>query len=157
MRIAIVAEVFLPKIDGVVGRTLNLIRHLVAAGDEVLIVCPEAEGCTQCAVPVLPVPSFPRFRPILNIASAFPIAAWRTSSRISRPTSSTTSIPLRLASAATTSCGAHSVPGTPDRVFLPHSLRRIRQALYRGPQAALPRLVSVAFTRAIITIGPIST
>jgi hypothetical protein len=26
MRIAIVAEVFLPKIDGVVNRTLNLIR-----------------------------------------------------------------------------------------------------------------------------------
>ena len=58
MRIAIVAEVFLPKIDGVVGRTLNLIRHLVAAGDEVLIVCPQAEGCTLCDVPVLPVPSF---------------------------------------------------------------------------------------------------
>jgi glycosyltransferase involved in cell wall biosynthesis len=58
MRIAIVAEVFLPKIDGVVGRTLNLIRHLLAAGDEVLIVCPQAEGCTQCDVPVLPVPSF---------------------------------------------------------------------------------------------------
>ena len=31
MRIAIVAEVFLPKIDGVVSRTLNLIRHLVEA------------------------------------------------------------------------------------------------------------------------------
>jgi glycosyltransferase involved in cell wall biosynthesis len=58
MRIAIVAEVFLPKIDGVVGRLLNLIRHLVDAGDEVLIVCPEAEGCTNCQVPVLPVPSF---------------------------------------------------------------------------------------------------
>lgn len=58
MRIAIVAEVFLPKIDGVVGRTLNLIRHLVGAGDEVLIVCPEAEGCTNCLVPVLAVPSF---------------------------------------------------------------------------------------------------
>lgn len=58
MRIAIVAEVFLPKIDGVVGRTLNLIRHLTAAGDEVMIVCPEAQGCTSCHVPVLPVPSF---------------------------------------------------------------------------------------------------
>lgn len=58
MRIAIVAEVFLPKIDGVVGRTLNLIRHLVGSGDEVLIVCPEAQGCTECQVPVFPVPSF---------------------------------------------------------------------------------------------------
>ena len=58
MRIAIVAEVFLPKIDGVVGRTLNLIRHLHDAGDKVLIVCPQAEGCTRCDAQVLPVPSF---------------------------------------------------------------------------------------------------
>ena len=34
MRIVIVAEVFLPKIDGVVNRTLNLIRQLLAAGDQ---------------------------------------------------------------------------------------------------------------------------
>jgi glycosyltransferase involved in cell wall biosynthesis len=62
MRIAIIAEVFLPKIDGVVNRTLNLIRHLVRFGDEVLVVCPEAEGCTLCPVPVFGVPSFV-FRP----------------------------------------------------------------------------------------------
>ena len=41
MRIAIVAEVFLPKIDGVVGRTVNLIQQLVANGDEVIVVCPK--------------------------------------------------------------------------------------------------------------------
>jgi glycosyltransferase involved in cell wall biosynthesis len=58
MRIAIIAEVFLPKIDGVVNRTLNLIRHLARSGDEVLVVCPQAEGCTECQVPVLGVPSF---------------------------------------------------------------------------------------------------
>jgi glycosyltransferase involved in cell wall biosynthesis len=58
MRIAIIAEVFLPKIDGVVNRTLNLIRHLARSGDEVLVVCPQAEGCAECPVPVLGVPSF---------------------------------------------------------------------------------------------------
>jgi glycosyltransferase involved in cell wall biosynthesis len=58
MRIAIISEVFLPKIDGVVNRTLNLIRELVRFGDDVLVVCPQAQGCTQCGVPVVGVPSF---------------------------------------------------------------------------------------------------
>jgi glycosyltransferase involved in cell wall biosynthesis len=58
MRIAIISEVFLPKIDGVVNRTLNLIRQLPLHGDELLIVCPQAPGCDQCSVPVLDVPSF---------------------------------------------------------------------------------------------------
>jgi glycosyltransferase involved in cell wall biosynthesis len=58
MRIAIISEVFLPKIDGVVNRTLNLIRHLPRYGDELLIVCPRAPGCDQCPVPVVDVPSF---------------------------------------------------------------------------------------------------
>jgi glycosyltransferase involved in cell wall biosynthesis len=62
MRIAIVAEVFLPKIDGVVHRTMNLIRQLSAAGDEVLVVCPQAPGLTACPVPTVEVPSF-SFRP----------------------------------------------------------------------------------------------
>src|SRR5262245_8804316 len=58
MRIAIIAEVFLPKIDGVVNRTLNLIRHLQRSGDDLLVVCPQAQGCTECPVPVMDVPSF---------------------------------------------------------------------------------------------------
>jgi glycosyltransferase involved in cell wall biosynthesis len=58
MRIAIIAEVFLPKIDGVVNRTLNLIRNLTRSGDELLVVCPRARGCTDTAVPVFDVPSF---------------------------------------------------------------------------------------------------
>jgi glycosyltransferase involved in cell wall biosynthesis len=58
MRIAIISEVFLPKIDGVVNRTLNLIRQLQRHGDELLIVCPRAPGCDQCSVPVVDVPSF---------------------------------------------------------------------------------------------------
>jgi glycosyltransferase involved in cell wall biosynthesis len=58
MRIAIVAEVFLPKIDGVVNRTLNLIRHLTLSGDALMLFCPRARGCTDCTVPVVDVPSF---------------------------------------------------------------------------------------------------
>lgn len=58
MRIAIIAEVFLPKIDGVVNRTLNLIRQLSRNGDEVLVVCPYADGCSNCSVPVVSFPSF---------------------------------------------------------------------------------------------------
>jgi glycosyltransferase involved in cell wall biosynthesis len=59
MRIAIIAEVFLPKVDGVVNRTTNLIRQLVEAGDQVLVVCPQAEGSKACPVPVVECPSFP--------------------------------------------------------------------------------------------------
>src|SRR5262249_11460546 len=58
MRVAIISEVFLPKIDGVVNRTLNLIRQLPRHGDELLIVCPRAPACDQRPVPVLDVPSF---------------------------------------------------------------------------------------------------
>jgi glycosyltransferase involved in cell wall biosynthesis len=58
MRIALITEVFLPKIDGVVNRTLNLIRQLTGAGDTVLVVCPRAPGCAACTVPVVDFPSF---------------------------------------------------------------------------------------------------
>jgi glycosyltransferase involved in cell wall biosynthesis len=58
MRVAIIAEVFLPKIDGVVNRTLNLIAQLTRAGDDLLVVCPSAEGRGPCPVPIVEVPSF---------------------------------------------------------------------------------------------------
>ena len=59
MRIAIITEVFLPKIDGVVHRLLNLIGELVRRGDEVLVVCPDGEGCHECPARVVAVRSFP--------------------------------------------------------------------------------------------------
>jgi glycosyltransferase involved in cell wall biosynthesis len=37
---------------------MNLIRQLVRCNDEVLVVCPQAEGCSGCPVPVVQVPSF---------------------------------------------------------------------------------------------------
>jgi glycosyltransferase involved in cell wall biosynthesis len=59
MRIAFVAEVFLPKIDGVVIRTVNLLRRLRAHGDEVLVVCPAMGGRRDQGFPVVEFPSFP--------------------------------------------------------------------------------------------------
>ncbi|MCA9072852.1 MAG: glycosyltransferase, partial [Planctomycetaceae bacterium] len=59
MRIAIVAEVFLPKVDGVVMRTMRLINNLIEFGDEVLVICPADEGCPAQTFPVVPVRSFP--------------------------------------------------------------------------------------------------
>jgi glycosyltransferase involved in cell wall biosynthesis len=59
MRIAIVAEVFLPKIDGVVNRTLNLIRELQRCNDDVLVICPEADGAAAGPAPVVEFRSFP--------------------------------------------------------------------------------------------------
>jgi glycosyltransferase involved in cell wall biosynthesis len=58
MRIAIIAEVFLPKIDGVVNRTLHLIRQLARSGDEIAVYCPQAQGCGDCPFKVIEVPSF---------------------------------------------------------------------------------------------------
>ena len=58
MRIAIIAEVYLPKIDGVVIRTLNLIRQLQAQGDDVLVFCPQVEGERNSPVPVVEFPGF---------------------------------------------------------------------------------------------------
>jgi glycosyltransferase involved in cell wall biosynthesis len=59
MKIAIITEVFLPKIDGVVHRLLNLIGELVRRGDEVLVVCPDGRGCHECPARVVAVRSFP--------------------------------------------------------------------------------------------------
>ncbi len=44
MRIAIVAESFLPQTNGVVHSVLRVLDHLNARGDDVLVVVPEDEG-----------------------------------------------------------------------------------------------------------------
>ena len=59
MRIVLICEVFLPKVDGVVGRTLNLIRELQAAGDEVLVCCPAVPESRESPVPLAECRSFP--------------------------------------------------------------------------------------------------
>jgi glycosyltransferase involved in cell wall biosynthesis len=67
MRIAIIAEVYLPKVDGVVIRTMNLIRHLLDRGDEILVVAPQVDGRRDSPVPVVefrsfPFPAYPEYR-----------------------------------------------------------------------------------------------
>ena len=67
MRIAIFADFFLPKIDGVVTRTLQTIRCLKQMGDEVLIFTANSELTEYCNAPIFGLPSidfplYPEFK-----------------------------------------------------------------------------------------------
>ncbi|MEB3318393.1 MAG: glycosyltransferase family 1 protein [Cyanobacteriota bacterium] len=67
MRIAFFTETFLPKVDGIVTRLTKTVEHLVAAGEEVLIFCPEGApetflGAKVVGVPALPLPLYPELK-----------------------------------------------------------------------------------------------
>ncbi|MEB3271866.1 MAG: glycosyltransferase family 1 protein [Synechococcus sp.] len=67
MRIAFFTETFLPKVDGIVTRLTKTVQHLVAAGDEVLVFCPEGApaqymGARVVGVPALPLPLYPELK-----------------------------------------------------------------------------------------------
>jgi glycosyltransferase involved in cell wall biosynthesis len=67
VRIAFFTETFLPKVDGIVTRLTKTLQHLVAAGDEVLIFCPEGGpdsylGAKVVGVPALPLPLYPELK-----------------------------------------------------------------------------------------------
>jgi glycosyltransferase involved in cell wall biosynthesis len=67
VRIAFFTETFLPKVDGIVTRLTKTLEHLVAAGDEVLIFCPEGApdsylGAKVVGVPALPLPLYPELK-----------------------------------------------------------------------------------------------
>ncbi|MFO8237902.1 MAG: glycosyltransferase family 1 protein [Prochlorococcaceae cyanobacterium] len=67
MKIAFFTETFLPKVDGIVTRLTKTVQHLVAAGDEVLIVCPEGApdsymGARVVGVPAMPLPLYPELK-----------------------------------------------------------------------------------------------
>lgn len=67
MRITFFTETFLPKVDGIVTRLTKTIEHLVAGGDEVLIVCPEGApesfmGARVVGVPAMPLPLYPELK-----------------------------------------------------------------------------------------------
>jgi glycosyltransferase involved in cell wall biosynthesis len=67
MRIAIVSEVFLPKIDGITNRLAHTTAELVRAGHEVLVFAPEPTieehaGARVVGVPSLPFPPYPGLR-----------------------------------------------------------------------------------------------
>ncbi|MEB3297523.1 MAG: glycosyltransferase family 1 protein [Cyanobacteriota bacterium] len=67
MKIALFTETFLPKVDGIVTRLTKTVGHLVAAGDQVLIFCPEGApdgymGARVVGVPALPLPLYPELK-----------------------------------------------------------------------------------------------
>ncbi|MCP9850272.1 glycosyltransferase family 1 protein [Cyanobium sp. Morenito 9A2] len=78
MKIALFTETFLPKVDGIVTRLSKTIEHLVAAGDEVLVFCPEGApehymGAQVIGVPAIPLPLYPELKlalPRLAVAGA---------------------------------------------------------------------------------------
>jgi len=67
VKIAFFTETFLPKVDGIVTRLTKTIQHLVAAGDEVLVFCPEGApdtwmGARVVGVPAMPLPLYPELK-----------------------------------------------------------------------------------------------
>ena len=83
MKIAFFTETFLPKVDGIVTRLTKTVQHLVAAGDEVLIFCPEGApetygGARVVGVPAMPLPLYPEL-PIDTVRRiAFEVRAFAT-------------------------------------------------------------------------------
>lgn len=69
MRIAFFTETFVPHVDGVVTRLTHTVEELCRAGDDVLVVAPEAPGrparyagAAVVGVPSVPLPIYPGFR-----------------------------------------------------------------------------------------------
>jgi glycosyltransferase involved in cell wall biosynthesis len=67
MKIAIVTETFLPKIDGIVTMVTKTVEALRAGGDEVLIFAPsggpaELFGAEVVSLPSIPFPFYPELR-----------------------------------------------------------------------------------------------
>jgi glycosyltransferase involved in cell wall biosynthesis len=66
LRIAIITETFLPKIDGIVTRLCHTVRHLRAMGHTVLVIAPrgveEFEGTPVHGVSGFPFPLYPELK-----------------------------------------------------------------------------------------------
>ena len=67
MKIAFFTETFLPKVDGIVTRLTKTLPHLVAAGDAVMVFCPEGApqtymGAEVIGVPAMPLPLYPELK-----------------------------------------------------------------------------------------------
>ena len=76
MHIAFFTETFLPKVDGIVTRLTKTIEHLVAAGDEVMVFCPEGAPDTYCGAQVMGIPAVPLpLYPELKLALPRPVVA----------------------------------------------------------------------------------
>ena len=76
MHIAFFTETFLPKVDGIVTRLTRTIERLVAAGDEVLVFCPEGAPDNYCGAQVMGIPAVPLpLYPELKLALPRPVVA----------------------------------------------------------------------------------
>ncbi len=67
MKIAFFTETFLPKVDGIVTRLTKTVQHLIEAGDEVVVFCPEGcpneyMGAKVIGVPAMPLPLYPELK-----------------------------------------------------------------------------------------------
>ena len=67
MKVAFFTETFLPKVDGIVTRLTKTVKHLVDAGDEVVVFCPEGApssymGSQVIGVPAMPLPLYPELK-----------------------------------------------------------------------------------------------
>ncbi len=67
MKIAFFTETFLPKVDGIVTRLTKTVKHLIQAGDEVIVFCPEGApshymGAKIIGVSAMPLPLYPELK-----------------------------------------------------------------------------------------------
>jgi phosphatidylinositol alpha 1,6-mannosyltransferase len=69
MRVAVIAETFLPQMNGVTHSLLRILDHLAQRGDEAVVLAPGAEqqpttvrGFPVVPLPALPLPSYPEVR-----------------------------------------------------------------------------------------------
>jgi glycosyltransferase involved in cell wall biosynthesis len=67
VKIAFFTETFLPKVDGIVTRLTKTVQHLIAAGDQVMVFCPEGAPPEYCGaqvvgVPAMPLPLYPELK-----------------------------------------------------------------------------------------------
>jgi glycosyltransferase involved in cell wall biosynthesis len=84
MKIAIVTETFLPKIDGIVTMVTKTVETLRAGGDEVMIFAPSGGPAELCGAEVVSLPSIPfPFYPELKVAA--PRASMRAHLQAFRP------------------------------------------------------------------------
>jgi len=67
VKIAFFTETFLPKVDGIVTRLTKTVKHLIEAGDEVVVFCPEGcpstyMGAKVIGVSAMPLPLYPELK-----------------------------------------------------------------------------------------------
>ncbi|MDN3495564.1 glycosyltransferase [Planococcus sp. APC 4015] len=76
MRVAVLAESFLPHMNGVTGSVLHVLRHLQAEGHETLVIAPKAgdftadlHGARTALLRSMPLPSYPEVRVVFARAA----------------------------------------------------------------------------------------